>query len=784
MNDFGEQEMLRRFQEHKMNIKHSLIMHLFVLVLLMYLPVTIQGQWVNMGPDGGMVISLKSFSDQPDVILATVINSGLYRSADRGESWNRVLHEKPADVAVGNGGTAWVCTEKGVYQSNDYGKTWTSVFNTQGYQVVLHDSIVAVHVNDIDPWQISMNYGETFSSWNINTSHCSYPYFIGVGNKPYSFMFHEDGSVFMTYCNSLYKTVGLDLNNWGKIYKPSLQICTYYLSCYPAADSIFYMCAENVYLGSMIGGCSGGLIWTHNGGISWTGIPGIRSVTALAEDETHLFAGDESGKIYLFDKTDHSVEVIGNLGVEIRDFDIRHWDQGELIVATLTGIYKTINSGAAWFRSNTGMKESPVFAVQAIPRDNDETRFIAVLNPAGVFISDDGGETWQNKDPAIHVNPGMLQKAPSDPTILYGGSEWILFSRDGGESWSTIDRSSFDLLLPYYGWDITTGVIDITIYPDDANQVIFHYSCHSDDDYMGEYFLNGQFNSDNENQWEWSIHSWYESSYDMYTSSRFAPDGLVLNTVNMPDFGCNWELISLFPDSLEAIETLDLIPSCDDIFWFVLDSIIVVTDRNVLSHSSDKGKTWTTTTVNFCSDRTYHSIFKRYNFFGNICLSPDQSALYLIIPGNGILMSQDMGKTWQQMDWGLPTMRVYQIDFSPYDPQIAYIATDRGVFRRDMNIVSIHEEKTIKPEKISLYQNYPNPFNPTTTIRYSLPEASHVTLNIYDITGRLVEQLVNQHIPAGYHTVTWDASRYSSGIYFARMQAEDFMQAKKMVFMK
>jgi len=177
-------------------------------------------------------------------------------------------------------------------------------------------------------------------------------------------------------------------------------------------------------------------------------------------------------------------------------------------------------------------------------------------------------------------------------------------------------------------------------------------------------------------------------------------------------------------------------------------------------------------------------MFTNYNFFGNIYFSPDQSALYLIIPGNGILMSQDMGKTWQQMDWGLPTMRVYQIDFSPYDPQIAYIATDRGVFRRDMNIVSIHEEKVIKPEKISLLPNYPNPFNPVTHIQFSLPEQAQVTLNIYDITGRLVEQLVNQNTPAGYHTVTWDASRYSSGIYIARMQAGYVVKTQKMVLMK
>ncbi|MCD6235095.1 MAG: T9SS type A sorting domain-containing protein, partial [Candidatus Marinimicrobia bacterium] len=67
---------------------------------------------------------------------------------------------------------------------------------------------------------------------------------------------------------------------------------------------------------------------------------------------------------------------------------------------------------------------------------------------------------------------------------------------------------------------------------------------------------------------------------------------------------------------------------------------------------------------------------------------------------------------------------------------------------------------------------------------FSLPEPAQITLNIYDITGRLVEQLINQNTAAGYHTVSWNASRHSSGIYFARMQAGDFMQTKKMVLMK
>ncbi|RKY48925.1 MAG: hypothetical protein DRP86_05955 [Candidatus Neomarinimicrobiota bacterium] len=90
----------------------------------------------------------------------------------------------------------------------------------------------------------------------------------------------------------------------------------------------------------------------------------------------------------------------------------------------------------------------------------------------------------------------------------------------------------------------------------------------------------------------------------------------------------------------------------------------------------------------------------------------------------------------------------------------------------------------IIPKSYSISANYPNPFNPVTNIQFSLPEPAQITLNIYDITGRLVEQLVNRHTPAGNHMITWNATEYSSGIYFARMQTGDFMQTKKMVLMK
>ena len=93
------------------------------------------------------------------------------------------------------------------------------------------------------------------------------------------------------------------------------------------------------------------------------------------------------------------------------------------------------------------------------------------------------------------------------------------------------------------------------------------------------------------------------------------------------------------------------------------------------------------------------------------------------------------------------------------------------------------------PKEFALYQNYPNPFNPTTTIRYDVKQATEVKLVIYNMLGQEVRTLVNNRQDAGYKTVVWDGlnnrgSRVASGIYIYRLQAGDFVQARKMILMK
>lgn len=93
------------------------------------------------------------------------------------------------------------------------------------------------------------------------------------------------------------------------------------------------------------------------------------------------------------------------------------------------------------------------------------------------------------------------------------------------------------------------------------------------------------------------------------------------------------------------------------------------------------------------------------------------------------------------------------------------------------------------PRRYWLSQNFPNPFNPTTIIRFQLPKYNKVSIKIYDLLGREVRMLVDKDFEPGSHTITWDGSNNSgiqvtSGIYFYRMETEEFVRVRKALFLK
>ncbi|HEY3250964.1 MAG TPA: T9SS type A sorting domain-containing protein [Ignavibacteria bacterium] len=93
--------------------------------------------------------------------------------------------------------------------------------------------------------------------------------------------------------------------------------------------------------------------------------------------------------------------------------------------------------------------------------------------------------------------------------------------------------------------------------------------------------------------------------------------------------------------------------------------------------------------------------------------------------------------------------------------------------------------KELKPaEEFALYQNYPNPFNPSTSIEYSIPNNSVVSIKIYDLLGKEVITLVNKYQQEGRYIVTWNASNFSSGIYIYKLSAGGYSETRKMILNK
>lgn len=100
------------------------------------------------------------------------------------------------------------------------------------------------------------------------------------------------------------------------------------------------------------------------------------------------------------------------------------------------------------------------------------------------------------------------------------------------------------------------------------------------------------------------------------------------------------------------------------------------------------------------------------------------------------------------------------------------------------NLTGIADDNNALPQSFALYQNYPNPFNAQTTISYILPQASEISLDIFDILGRKIETLQSGHQEAGEHSVIWNAENNTSGIYFYKLIVGDRIYSNKMILLR
>ncbi|MBI2427923.1 MAG: T9SS type A sorting domain-containing protein [Ignavibacteriales bacterium] len=154
-----------------------------------------------------------------------------------------------------------------------------------------------------------------------------------------------------------------------------------------------------------------------------------------------------------------------------------------------------------------------------------------------------------------------------------------------------------------------------------------------------------------------------------------------------------------------------------------------------------------------------------------------------ISPPPGVFLSTNNGTSWMEFSSGLnPNAHIWSLILQ--DSFIFAGTNGNGVWRRPSVIMTIQSRSEKTPSRFELDQNYPNPFNPTTTITFSLPTRSFVSLKIFDALGREVSNLVFEELSAGAYSQQWNAAGFPSGVYFYRLQAGDFVETKKLILLK
>jgi hypothetical protein len=155
------------------------------------------------------------------------------------------------------------------------------------------------------------------------------------------------------------------------------------------------------------------------------------------------------------------------------------------------------------------------------------------------------------------------------------------------------------------------------------------------------------------------------------------------------------------------------------------------------------------------------------------------------VRGTGIYRSTDLGVSWTSVHTQTAAQNDINLVADPNGCMVGWSAGTTGTTSKMTGSpVGINDPTSEIPSAYSLMQNYPNPFNPTTNITFALPKAGNVELKIYDITGKEVASLVNTYVNSGIHSISFDASALSSGVYIYKINTGSFTDSKKMVLIK
>lgn len=401
------------------------------------------------------------------------------------------------------------------------------------------------------------------------------------------------------------------------------------------------------------------------------------------------------------------------------------------VAADRPGIQRSVNLGTVWSVRNKGLGFSSVAALAA-----DPTGVIYAGTHIGVLISSDRGNSWVYPDTGFAPFDGNGILFESSGNVIVAASGGLFKSTNHGQDWSV-----------YQTYANCYSVAET--HPHTLIATDWYYTVQPGDQYARIYRSTDEGTS-------WSMQfSGFNSP--PIRCVRQIGSTIYAGCYRSTDEGLTWQ--GDFRDAWFSISA------------FVQDRLgdYLVAIRDSIYRSTNVGATWTPAT----------------SFGANVTSMAMDSAgnLYVGTNGRGLFASTDDGTTWQDRSSGLTDSVVQAIVYSA-DHHLWCGTASQGIFRSIDPVTTVQSKDGQCPTRYLLEQNFPNPFNPSTTIRFSIPRSGMVSLRVFDILGREVATLFSQSCEAGSYSVRWEAKYTSTGVYFYRLAAGDFISIRRMLFLK
>ena len=741
-----------------------------------------ENTWSTNGPYGGSIKTIAIHPIDLQTLLIGTVTSGIYKSVDGGLSWDHIdsdiLPQTMREIAFHPFGpdTIFVASANGLFKSNDSGASWSLLrppINVDGiYEAIL--------VHPVNPNLIFA--GGFITVWMSQDGGRSWyapelPY--GIGTSSFAVDRSNPDKIYMV-ASSFYNGLGVWKSadrgiTWENI-QNNIDTIGFGqdIEIDPSDPNILYLARFNI-AEEYNHDC---LSKSINGGESWFDItpdiltvPKVKDIKISPVNNNVIFICTSNDGVLKSMDGGYTWTFI-NSGLRVNETARMAIDSTNDILYLGTyhdGIYKSLDEGVTWQSISYNVPSVETRNVDICP---DSSSIVVVAARNGLFSTSDSGQSWEyiNTGIALQQEISVVRFDPGNGNILYCATGYnndyyhpsntgFYFSSNIGYSW---ERRSQGLPGNIHYKEIAVSSNG------EADKRIFLGSSR------------GLFYSDDQGILWHRLQNGLPSECNCVELEVSTANQNIIGVADMQgllflsnDRGETWS-------QAEELPILEPETMCELKFHpFDSNHIYASCYYDGLFESLDGGESWTNISNNLPLDGEIAIVT------GIVINQNNPSNMFVTSNRYGVFQTHDAGLFWESYNTGLDTISGWgDLAFAGDDTTMLYLASStRSVWSIHRTPTGIDDDNQPLPSQVSL-SAYPNPFNAAANISFSLPEASNVSLDIYDLLGRRTASLLDSYLPAGNHSLLWHPEDLAAGVYIYRLTTDNNRTSHKITLLK